>query len=361
VGCLENTLQGCDRSGTVDVNLNLAKAVELALHQGTDVATGATVGPSTPDPRTMKTFEQFYSLFQAQLMAILDALIAANNLADTGRARYEPVPYLSALVRGCLESGKDASAGGALHNYLTVEGVALATTVDSLATIKKFVYDDRAVTMDGLIRALDANFEGYEPLRQMLLHKGPKYGNDDPAADELARRVSRFWTEEVFKRTTPDTGKRYRGGYLSWNYWVSYAPVTAATPDGRRRGQFLSNGVCPVNGADRQGPTAVVKSVGRLGLETAPNGASHTMSFSPGLLRAPENRKKLSALLRAYGRAGGTCLQVNVISPDTLRAAQQDPDTYQNLLVRVTGYNAYFVMLGKEIQDEIIARESHAM
>lgn len=148
---------------------------------------------------------------------------------------------------------------------------------------------------------------------------------------------------------------------ISWNYWVAYAPSTAATPDGRRRGQFLSNGVCPVNGADRLGPTAVIRSVGHLGLETAPNGASHTMSFSPGLLRSPESRHKLAALLWAYGQAGGTCLQVNVVSPETLRAAQKDPDAYCNLLVRVTGYNAYFVMLGREIQDETIARESHAL
>jgi pyruvate-formate lyase len=195
----------------------------------------------------------------------------------------------------------------------------------------------------------------------MLLHRAPKFGNDDDLADELACDISRYWTQEAFQQFTPDTGKRYRGGYLSWNYWVAYAPKTAATPDGRLRGQFLSNGVCPVNGADRLGPTAVIKSVGRLGLETAPNGCSHTMSLSPSLLEKPENRRKLAALLRAYAHAGGTCLQINVVSPDTLRAAQREPDAYRNLLVRVTGYNAYFTMLGKEIQDEIIARESHAL
>jgi formate C-acetyltransferase len=361
VGCLENTLQGCDRSGTVDVNLNIAKAVELALHDGRDAATGEQVGPRTGDPRTFTTFDPFFDAFKRQLKAILEQLIAVNNIADTGRARFEPTPYLSALVDGCLESGKDITAGGARYNFITVEGVALATAADSLAAVKKLVYDQKAVSMDELVRALDANFEGYESLRQMLLHKAPKYGNDDPEADDIAREVSRFWTTEAFRHTTPETGKRYRGGYLSWNYWVAYAPRTAATPDGRMRGQFLSNGVCPVNGADRNGPTAVIRSVGRLGLETAPNGASHTMSFSPSLLRNPENRTKLAALLRAYGKIGGTCLQLNVISPETLRAAQRDPDSYRNLLVRVTGYNAYFVMLGKEIQDEIIARESHAL
>jgi len=361
VGCLENTLQGCDRSGTVDVNMNIAKAVELALHDGRDAASGVQVGPRTGDPRTFASFDQFLDAFKAQLRAVMELLIAANDVADAGRARFGPTPYVSALVDGCLESGKDVTAGGARHNFITVEGVALATAADSLAAVKKLVYDDRSVAMDELVRALDAGFEGYGPLRQTLLNKAPKYGNDDAEADQLAREISQFWTEEAFKHETPETGKRYRGGYLSWNYWVSFAPSTAATPDGRMRGQFLSNGVCPVNGADRLGPTAVVKSVGHLGLETVPNGASHTMSFSPGLLRSAENRRKLAALLRAYGQVGGTCLQINVVNPETLRAAQRDPDAYRNLLVRVTGYNAYFCMLGKEIQDEIIARETHAL
>ncbi|MGC9332730.1 MAG: pyruvate formate lyase family protein, partial [Anaerolineae bacterium] len=315
VGCLENTLQGCDRSGTVDVNLNLAKAVELVLHDGRDAASGVQVGPRTGDPSSLATFGEFMQAFKAQLQAIQEKLIAANNLADAGRAHYEPTPYLSALVAGCLEHGRDISAGGARYNYLTVEGVGLATVADSLAAIRKLVYEDRSVGMADLVEALDANFEGHEALRRTLLHRAPKYGNDDPYADELAREVSRFWTEEAFKHVAPETGKHYRGGYLSWNYWVAYAPKTAATPDGRVRGQFLSNGVCPVNGADAAGPTAVIKSVGRLSLETAPNGASHTMSFSPSLLHSDENRQKLAALLRAYAHVGGTCLQINVVSP----------------------------------------------
>jgi formate C-acetyltransferase len=361
VGCLENTLQGNDRSGTVDVNLNLAKAVELVLHDGRDAATGEQIGPNTGDPRSFVSFDQLFAAFKRQLQAIMEQLIAANDIADSGRAQFEPTPYVSALVDGCLEKGVDITAGGAWHNYLTIEGVALATTADSLAAIRKLVYEDQSLTMDELVRALDANFEGHEALRQTLLNKAPKYGNDEGYADDLACEISQFWTTEAFEHQTPETGKRYRGGYLSWNYWVAYAPKTAATPDGRRRGQFLSNGVCPVNGADRLGPTAVVKSVGHLGLETAPNGGSHTISFSPSLLRSSENRRKLAGLLRAYAQVGGTCLQINVVSPEMLRAAQREPDAYGNLLVRVTGYNAYFVMLGKEIQDEIIARESHAL
>jgi formate C-acetyltransferase len=360
VGCLENTLQGCDRSGTVDVNLNLAKAVELALNDGRDMATGKPIGPRTGDPLGFSTFEDFLAAYKTQLAHLVRWIIRVNDLVDRGRARWEPVPYLSALVGGCLESGRDSNAGGARFNFLTVEGVALATAADSLAAVKQLVFEEAKVPMGDLVDALKADFEGHEALRQTLRNKAPKYGNDDPAADELAREISRFWTEEAFRHTSP-TGKRYRGGYLSWNYWVAYAPTTAATPDGRRRGQFLSNAVCPVNGVDRKGPTSVIKSVGHLGLETAPNGASHTMSFSPALLRSEEQRRKLIALLRAYGKVGGTCLQMNVIDADTLREAQQHPEEYHNLLVRVTGYNAYFVGLGKEIQDEIIARESHGL
>jgi len=360
VGCLENTLTGDDRSGTVDVNLNLAKAIELALNDGRDIASGKQVGPRTGDPRQFKNFDQFYQATMSQLKHLLEWIIKVNDMADAGRARWEPVPYMSALVGGCLESGRDSNAGGARINFLTVEGIALATLADSLAAVKKLVYEDQTVEMDQLVAAIHANFEGFESLRQTLLNKAPKYGNDDPFADEIARQVSHFWTKETIKHVSP-TGKRYRSGYLSWNYWVAYAPATAATPDGRRRGQFLSNAVCPVNGADRKGPTSVIKSVGALGLESAPNGASHTMSFSPSLLRGPEGREKMMALLRAYGQVGGTCLQVNILDAETLRQAQKHPDEYNNLLVRVTGYNAYFTGLGKEIQDEIIARESHAL
>jgi formate C-acetyltransferase len=360
VGCLENTLQGCDRSGTVDVNLNLAKAVELGLNDGRDMASGRQIGPRSGDPKLFTSFDQFLGAFKTQLRYMLEEIIRVNDLADAGRARWEPVPYLSALVDGCLDSGKDSNAGGARYNFLTVEGVALATAADSLAAVKKLVFEDHQITIEQLLEALKANFDGHESLRQTLLNKAPKYGNDSSYADEIAHDVSRFWTEEASRHVSP-TGKRYRGGYLSWNYWIAYAPSTAATPDGRRRGQFLSNAVCPVNGADRQGPTAVIKSVGKLDLETAPNGASHTMSFSPSLLKQPEQRQKLMALLRAYGKVGGTCIQLNVIDANTLREAQKHPDEYRNLLVRVTGYNAYFVGLGKEIQDEIIARESHQL
>ncbi len=360
VGCLENTLQGDDRSGTVDVNVNLAKAVEMTLFDGKDLETGDRIGPRTGDPTTFKSWEEFRSAFERQLLALLQRFIDFYDFCDDLRRKYEPTPYLSVLVGGCAESGRDVTDAGPEHNYVTVEGVAFATAADSLSAVKKLVFEQEAISMADLIAAIEDNYEGHERIRQMLINKAPKYGNDDDEADAMARYLSRLWTEEVFRHKTP-SGRRYRGGYLSWNYWIAYAPTTAATPDGRRRGTYLSNGMCPVDGADRNGPTAVACSVGKLGLESAPNGDSHTISFSPSMLRGEERVEKLASYLRAYGEKGGTALQVNIIDPETLKKAQDSPEEYVNLLVRVTGYNAYFVMLGKEIQDEIIARESHRL
>jgi len=359
VGCLENTLQGDDRSGTVDVNFNLAKAVELVFFRGRDATTGKRIGPDTGKVENLASWKQFHEAFEAQLQALIDHMLAISDEADRIRAEFEPTPYLSTLVGGCAESGRDITQGGARHGYITVEGVAFATAADSLAAVKKLVYEDGKVKMDDLAQAIRTDFEGYEPLRQTLINKAPKYGNDDDYADAVARDLSQAWTTMVSERVSPATGRRYRAGYLSWNYWIAFAPSTAATPDGRKKGTFLSNAIGPVDGADRNGPTAEILSVGKMGLETAPNGTSHTMSFSPSMLRDEEHVAKLMAFLQAYGEKGGTALQINVLDPETLREAQRRPEEYRNLLVRVTGYNAYFVMLGKEMQDEIIARESH--
>jgi trans-4-hydroxy-L-proline dehydratase len=356
VGCLENTLQGNDRSGTVDVNMNIAKAVELTLNNGKDMKTGRRVGPRTGDPRKFKDFGRFMAAFKKQLSAIMKELIEIYNISDQWRATYQPTVYLSTLVDGCEKKGKDVNNGGAEYNYVTVEGIALATAADSLIAVKKLVFDDKRISMDELLTAIGDNFEGHEKLRQTLINKAPKYGNDDDYADSIAREISQHWSTEATHYTSPVTGRKYRAGYLSWNYWIAYAPSTAATPDGRKRGSFLSNGVCPVNGADSRGPTAVTMSVGKLGLETIPNGDSHTISFSPSLVKDKERLEKLMSFLRTYNEKGGTALQINVIDSETLKRAQDNPDDYKNLIVRVTGYNAYFVSIGREIQDEIIAR-----
>ena len=293
--------------------------------------------------------------------------------SETIRARFAPTPYLSCLVRGCAESGRDVTAGGAELGYVTIEAVTYATTVDSLLAVKYLVYDQKACGMAELVQALKDNWVGHEVLQARAINKAPKYGRDDDSADEMASQVMKFWTDETWKYKTRSTTRQFRPGMLSWNYWVADSFILPASPDGRPRGKFLSNAICPSNGADSNGPTANVNSVGKaFGGKVAdktgdwqeyisllPNGASHTMSFNPSLLRDPEHRDKFKAFLRGYIENGGSALQINMIDADMLKDAQKHPDNYRHLLVRVTGYNAYFTTIGRELQDEIIARESH--
>jgi len=358
VGCLENTAQGKDRSGTVDVNINLAKGIELALNKGKDMGTEEQIGVVTPDPIKFKDFNEFKQAYFEQVKKIIKLAVDTYAIADELRATYEPVPYLSSLIDGCMDKGKDITTGGAVYNFITIEGVGFATAADSLSVVKKLVYEERKISIEELVEALKSNFQGNEKLRRMLINKVPKYGNDNDYADEIAREVSVFWSREVMKNVSPITGRRYRPGYLSWNYFIAFAPNTAATPDGRKRGEYLSNAINPVQGRDKLGPTAAFKSVGKLGLDIVPGGASYTPTFSPASLRDEEHLMKFSALLRAYEELGGTAMQTNVIDASTLKDAQKHPENYENLLIRVTGYNAYFVAIGKELQNEIIARNS---
>jgi pyruvate formate-lyase/glycerol dehydratase family glycyl radical enzyme len=361
VGCLDNTMQGNDRSDTVDVNFNLVKAVELALNNGKDMSTGTQIGLKTGDPRSFVTYEQFLDAVKKQIVELIRLLTECGNMADTVRAKYQPTPYLSALMDGCAERGRDVNEGGTDWNFNTLEGMGIATLADSVAAVKKMVYEEKRVSMSELLSAIEANYEGYEELRQLLRSKSPKFGNDDDYVDSIARDLSMFWAKEAFKHHNPYTGRNYRAGYLSWNYFIPLAPLTAATPDGRRRGEFMSGGVGAVQGMDAKGPTASIRSVGKLGLETVPNGASQTITLSPSMVKTTEHIEKLAALLRAYNEVGGTALQINVIDSKTLRDAQKNPDAYSNLMVRVTGYNAFFTQIGRELQEEIITRTEHKL
>jgi pyruvate-formate lyase len=386
VGCLENTMVGNDRSGTVDANLNLLKAVELTLTGGTDLLpftdgmTGKTGkltvdGAATGAPARFTTWEQFWEAYAEQTRAIIKRIVALYERSESIRARFNPTPYVSCLVRGCAQKGLDVTQGGAELGYVTIEAVTYATTVDSLLAVRYLVYDEKVCTMDELVQALKDNWVGHEILQARAKNKAPKYGRDDDAADALARKVMELWTEETWNYKTGCTGRQFRPGMLSWNYWVADSFILPASPDGRPQGRFLSNALCPSNGADTEGPTANVNSVGKvLGgkapdgkgdwgeyLNLLPNGGSHTMTFNPSILRDPEHRAKFKAFLKGYIENGGSALQINLVDADMLRDAQKHPENYRHLLVRVTGYNAYFTAIGRELQNEIIARESHQM
>jgi len=380
--CLENTMVGNDRSGTVDNNLNLLKAVELALTGGKDLLefvdplTGkrSTIrqdGPATGDATSFTTWEQFWKAYCQQTRYIIKKCVEVQNASETIRARFHPTPYLSCLVKGCAEKGRDVTRAGAEINFTTLEAVTFATTVDSLLAVKYLVFDTKACTMAELIAALKNNWRGNDILQAKAKFKAPKYGRDDETADSLAKEVMDLWCDEAWKHRTAATGRQFRPGMLSWNYWVGDGYVMAASPDGRPKGQFLSNAICPSNGADIKGPTSNANSVGKvLGgrakqgdwgeyLSCLPNGASHTITFNPGILKDPEHKAKFKAFLKGYIENGGSALQINMLDPDMLRDAQNHPQDYRHLLVRVTGYNAYFTSIGKELQDEVIARLSH--
>ena len=384
VGCLENAMAGNDRSGTVDNNLNILKAVELALTGGkdmlpvTDIMTGKTEkirrqGPDTGDASKFTTWEQFWNAFKKQMEYIVARCAAVYEASERTRAQFFRTPYLSCLVKGCAEKGIDITQGGAEISFTTMEAVTYATTVDSLLAVKYLVFDEKKCTMPELIRALKDNWEGHEVIQTLAKNRAPKYGRDDDRADALALDVMKLWTGETWKHRTKSTGRRFRPGMLSWNYWAGDGYIMAASPDGRPKGKFLSNAICPSNGADINGPTANANSVGTvLGGKSAgggtgwegylnllPNGASHTITFNPSIVRSPEHREKFKAFLRGYIENGGSALQVNILDPDVLREAQKHPMDYRHLLVRITGYNAYFTSIGKELQDEVIERLSH--
>jgi formate C-acetyltransferase len=388
VGCLENTMCGNDRSGTVNCNPNLAKSIELTLWNGKNQPgfkrimgdntfkqhkDGTQFGPKTGDPETFQTWAEFFAAWKEQIKYILKYTTEFYDLGEVTRAEYLPTSYISLLVDDCITKGTDIHVGPPKYGFITIEGVGFATMVDSLLAIKQYVFDEKTYTFAQIKDALVHNFEGkkeYEIMQARLINKAQKYGNDELAADEIARVAMEFWAQETYQYTT-STNYKFRPGMLSWNYWAGEdAAFTPATPNGRKAGTFLSNAICPTNGADVKGPTAVTNSVGNvLGGKTEadqyvnvlPNGASHTITFNPSLLRNAEHKEKFKAYLRGYIENGGTALQINILDAEMLRDAQRHPENYANLLVRITGYNAYFNSIGKELQDEIIARESHSM
>ncbi|MEX1378400.1 MAG: pyruvate formate lyase family protein [Eubacteriales bacterium] len=382
VGCLENTMVGNDRSGTVDNNLNLLKAVELAMNDGRDMIpyVNEMTGKAEPIKRDgiatgtfadLNTWGKFFEAYKKQTAYIVKKIVDLYEMSEALRAEFAPTPYLSTLIRGCAKNKKDITQGGAEINTTTIEAVTFATTVDSLLAIKYLVYDKKMCSLEQLTNALKANWEGSEYLQAVAKNKAPKYGRDEQEADMMAQKVMDIWTDETWKHKTKSTNRIFRPGMLSWNYWVGDGFVMAASADGRKQGQFLSNAICPSNGADTKGPTANANSVGvalggkaevgdYMGYKNSlPNGASHTITFSASLLKNKESKEKFKAYLKGYIKNGGTALQINILDSNMLRDAQKHPDEYKHLLVRVTGYNAYFASIGRALQDEIIARQEH--
>jgi len=275
-------------------------------------------------------------------------------------ATYLPAPFLSLLIDDCIDTGKDYHDGGARYNTSYIQGVGLGTITDSLAALKHHVFDEQTIAMADFLEMLDADFAGQERERLMLVNKTPKYGNDDDRADDVMVRVFEAYFKVIDDR--PNTkGGRYRINLLPTTCHVYFGSVVGATPDGRCAFVPLSEGISPVQGADRNGPTAVLKSAAKMD-HIRTGGTLLNQKFTPQLLADDQGLEKLVQLVRAYFKLDGHHIQFNVVDVETLHAAQQHPEQYRDLIVRVAGYSDYFCDLGKDLQDEIIARtEHHAM
>jgi len=336
---------------------NLPKILEITLSNGRDPRTGKQLGPETGEPSEFEDFEQLFDAFKTQLAHFIDIKIKGNNIIEQVNARYMPVPFLSLLIDDCIENGMDYNAGGARYNTSYIQGVGLGSVTDALAALKYQIFDKQQVAMKGMLEALRADFKGYETLHRSLLDETPKYGNDDKYADQILKRVFEVYYGAVNGR--PNTrGGVHRINLLPTTCHIYFGSVIGALPDGRQAGKPLSEGISPVQGADRNGPTAVTKSAAKID-HIRTGGTLLNQKFLPQVLDDDSGIAKLAHLVRSYFKMDGHHIQFNVVGRDELLRAQKFPDEYRDLIVRVAGYSDYFVDLTRELQDEIINRTEH--
>lgn len=336
---------------------NLPKVLEITLHNGIDPRTGKQLGITTGDPREFQNMEELFSAFEKQVNYFVDIKVRGNNIIERLYARYMPCPLLSLLVDDCISNGKDYHDGGARYNTTYIQGVGLGTMTDALTSLSYHVFDHQTLSMGEFIDDLDANYEGNEQLRQQLLNRTPKYGNDDDLPDKVMQHIFEIYFNAVDGRRNTKGGE-YHINLLPTTVHIYFGSVTGATPDGRMAGAPLSEGVSPVQGADHKGPTAVIRSVAKID-HVRTGGTLLNQKFTPQVLNSENGLDKLVQLIRTYFRLDGHHVQFNVVDAATLRQAQQDPEQYRSLIVRVAGYSDYFCDLSKTLQDEIIARTEH--
>jgi formate C-acetyltransferase len=338
---------------------NLMKMLELALHDGVDPRTGKRLGASTGDPARFTSYDDLFAAFETQVRHMLDIKIRGNQLIERLYATRMPHTFLSVLTDDCIKRGKDYNAGGARYNNTFIQAVGIGSITDSLSAIKEVVFDRRELSLAKFIQVLDSDFEGMETLRQRLVNKTHKYGNDDDYADELMTRTFRMLFASIDGRPNTKGGGAYRVEMLPTTCHVYFGEVCFASPDGRHRGLPLSEGISPVQGADRQGPTAVLKSAAKMD-HVKTGGTLLNMKFSPSLLEGEAGINNLHSLVRSYFKLDGHHMQFNVVNAAKLREAQAKPEHYRDLIVRVAGYSDYFCDLSSALQDEIIQRTEHA-
>lgn len=355
-GCVETGAFGTE-AYILTGYFNLPKILELTLNDGFDKRTNMQLGPHTGNPVDFKSYDEFFEAYKKQVRYFMDIKLAGNNIIERVFMKNMPVPFLSILIDDCIARGKDYMCGGARYNSTYIQGVGLGSMTDMLTAIKYQVFDKKNITMQALLDALAADFKGYEKLQYDLVYNTPKYGNDDDYADEQEVQVFNMYYDAINGHKSP-RGADYRVNMLPTTCHVYFGSVTGATPDGRNAWKVLSEGISPVQGADTNGPTAVIRSAAKID-HIKTGGTLLNQKFTPSLLQTEEGCMNVVHLIRSYFRMDGHHIQFNVVNADTLRDAQKHPENYRDLIVRVAGYSDYFNDLGEDLQNEIINRTEH--
>ena len=352
-GCVETGAFGTE-AYILTGYFNLPKILELTLNDGFDKRTGKQIGLKTGTATDYRTYEELFAAYKAQVQHFMRIKLTGNNIIERIFMKYMPVPFLSVLIEDCIRNGKDYMCGGARYNSSYVQGVGLGSITDMLTALRYHVYDKKTIAMETMEKALANDFKGFEELQYQLVYHTPKYGNDDDYADEQEVQVFDMYYDVLSGHKSP-RGADYRVNMLPTTCHVYFGKVTGATPDGRNAWKVLSEGISPVQGADTNGPTAVIRSAAKID-HIKTGGTLLNQKFTPSLLSTEEGCNNLVHLIRAYFRMDGHHIQFNVVDADTLREAQKHPEDYRDLIVRVAGYSAFFNALSRQTQDDIIER-----
>ena len=355
VGCVEPVVSNNTNGWTNAAMLNMAKCLDIALHDGKDGLTGEQIGPKTGKVEDFKTYQQVVEAYNKQIAYFVKQMVIMLNTWDQMHGEFLPIPFMSTMIDGCLEKGKDVACGGAKYNYVGPQGVGLSNVADSLMVIKKAVFEEGKITLPALIEKLDNNFKDDEYFRQGLINKIPKYGNNIKEVDEIAHDVGKAYCEEVQKHRCVRGGP-YRPGLFPVASHVPLGRVVGALPSGRLAGTPLNDGISPVSGCDTSGPTSALLSIAKIDHAAAGNGTLTNMKVHPTAIKTQEDMMKMTSLIRAFMELGLMHIQFNVVSKEMLVAAQQDPQSHRDLVVRVAGYSANFVDLDPDMQNDIINR-----
>jgi formate C-acetyltransferase len=337
--------------------VNLPKVLELVLHRGIDPRTGRQVGVTTAEPRSFVSVDEVLEAFRQQLVHVIETKLEGNRVFERAFAQELPAPFLSVLIDDCIACGRDYHDGGARYNTSYVQGVGIGTITDSLSALAHHVFGEGTVTMAELLAAMDDDFAQAQWLRLLLSRRTPRYGNDDDRADVLMQQVFGAFLDSVEGRPN-QRGGHYHILMLPTTSHIYFGSLVGATADGRPAGAPLSEGISPVQGADRLGPTAVLKSAAKMN-QRRTGGTLLNLKFLPHVVAHEKGLTGLGQLIRSYFELGGHHIQFNVVDAQLLREAQADPESHRDLIVRVAGYSDYFCDLSRELQDEIIARTAH--